>query len=163
MSLESQRVFKSEIRNSRAQPRRARAAAQSVRTCGAITRGRSRQHAVGARLAERASAARSRRSASTTLAAPCMQPACEYWRSSARWPAARQLQQQLVLPLRSSNSALQRRRRRKRQSKKITSDTCANSCVLLAASLLAKLACCCDAARRQPQQQPQLQHIMIRS
>ena len=58
-------MFKSEIRNSRAQPRRARAAAHSVRTCGAITRGRSRQHAVGARLAERVSAARSRRSAST--------------------------------------------------------------------------------------------------
>ena len=85
-------MFKSEIRNSCAQPRRARAAAQSVRTCGAITRCRSRQHAVGARLAELVSAARSRRSASTTLAAPCMQPACKNWRSSARWPAAQQQQ-----------------------------------------------------------------------
>ena len=155
-------MFKSEIRNSRAQPRRARAAAQSVRTCGAITRGRSRQHAVGARLAERASAARSRRSASTTLAAPCMQPRSLHANILAleralarRTPAAAAAGAAAEkLKLRSATSAAAKATEQKdyqRHMRQQLRPACS--------SLLAKRACCCE--RRQPQQQPHLQHIMI--
>jgi hypothetical protein len=149
-------VFKSEIRNSRAQPRRARAAAQSGRACGAIARGQSPQRAVGVRLAERASAACSSRSASndacSALHAACMRIAGARARAG---PPAR-LQRQLVLPKRDSGTTLQRRRRQ-RQCERLTLSAAAVHSVLHAAPCSPSSPAAASAHRQllqQSQQQP---------
>ena len=154
-------MFKSEIRNSRAQPRRARAAAQSGRACGAIARGQSPQRAVGVRLAERASAASCRvlcssRSASndacSALHAACMRIAGARARAG---PPAR-LQRQLVLPKRDSGTTLQRRRRQ-RQCERLTLSAAAVHSVLHAAPCSPSSPAAASAHRQllqQSQQQP---------
>ena len=148
-------MFKSEIRNSRAQPRRARAAAQSGRACGAIARGQSPQRAVGVRLAERASAACSSRSASND-ACSALHAACMRIAGGARVGPPARLQRQLVLPKRGSGTTLQRRRRQ-RQCERLTLSAAAVHSVLHAAPCSPSSPAAASAHRQllqQSQQQP---------